>query len=240
MAIDAGFDNAFALRLKLRAANRRIAELESGGAYADLKARMLSMQRGYEAKIRRLERELGGARRAHSKMTKAWFEVFEQVERERDEAVGHAMRSAARLEERALRAEGQRDGLAGALTAEKRSSREKDARIEELEGMVAKLTARVNRDFENSSIPSSAQGPGRKKIPNTREATGRKPGAQPGHPHHPRKAPRATSTVELPDPPGFAADPDLYKTGSTISKTVVSARITVTAAEYVATVWRRR
>ena len=29
MAIDAGFDNAFALRLKLRAANRRIAELES-------------------------------------------------------------------------------------------------------------------------------------------------------------------------------------------------------------------
>ena len=40
MAIDAGFDNAFALRLRLRAANRRIAALESGGAYADLKGRM--------------------------------------------------------------------------------------------------------------------------------------------------------------------------------------------------------
>lgn len=240
MSIDAGFDNAFSLRLKLRAAERRIAELESGGAYAELKARTASLQRGYEARVRKLERELGGARRAHSKMTKAWFDVFGQVERERDEAVAHAMRSASRMEGRALRAERQRDGLADALAAERRASREKDARIEELEGVVAKLTAQVNRDFENSSIPSSAQGPGRKKIPNTREATGRRPGAQPGHPHHPRKRPEPTATVELPDPPEFGDDPDLYRTGSTVSKTVVSARITVTATEYVAAVWRRR
>jgi len=240
MAIDAGFDNAFALRLRLRAANRRIAALESGGAYADLKGRMASMQREYGARVRKLERELGDARRAHSKMTKAWFEVFGQVERERDEAVAHAMKSAARMEERALRAERQRDDLAGALTAERRASREKDARIEGLEGTVAKLTAQVNRDFENSSIPSSAQGPGRKKIPNTRVPSGRRPGAQPGHPHHPRRRPEPTATVELPDPPEFEADPDLYRTESTVSKTVVSARIVVTATEYSAAVWRRR
>lgn len=240
MPIDAGFDNAFALRLRLRAAERRIAELESGGAYAELKARAASLQREYEAKVKKLERELGGARRAHSKMTKCWFDVFGRVERERDEAVAHAMRSASRMEERALRAERQRDGLADALTAERRASREKDARIEELEGVVAKLTAQVNRDFENSSVPSSAQGPGRKRIPNTREATGRKPGAQPGHPHHPRRKPEPDRTVELPDPPEFKADPDLYRTDATVSKTVVSARIVVTAAEYVAAVWRRR
>lgn len=240
MAIDADFENAFALRLRLRAAERRVRELESGGAYAELKARTSSLQRGYEAKVRKLERELGAARRSHSKMTKCWFEVFEQVERERDEAVGHAMRSASKMEERALRAERKVDELMDAATADARKMRDLEARIEELEGLNAKLTAQVNRDFENSSIPSSAQGPGRKKIPNTREATGRRPGAQPGHPHHPRKRPEPTRTVELPDPPGFEADPDLYRTGSAVSKTVVSARIAVTATEYVAAVWRRR
>ncbi|MBQ9001448.1 MAG: hypothetical protein IJ087_06310, partial [Eggerthellaceae bacterium] len=118
MGIDAGFDNAFALRLKLRAANRRIAELESGGAYAGLKARTASLQRGYEAKVKKLERELAATRRAHSKMTKCWFEVFGQVERERDEAVGHAMASARKMEERALRAERRVDGLMDAAAAD--------------------------------------------------------------------------------------------------------------------------
>ena len=50
-----------------------------------------------------------------------------------------------------------------------------------------KLTALINHDFENSSIPSFLQKAGRKKIPNSREKTGRKPGAQPGHKGHCRK-----------------------------------------------------
>ena len=240
MAIGPDFEGVSALRLRNRALSRRVAELESGGAYAELKARTASLQREYEAKVRGLERELGAARRSNSKMAKCWFEVFEQVERERDEAVGHAMRSAARMEERALRAERRRDEALDELTAERRRSREKDAEIEELKGQVAKLTAQVNRDFENSSLPSSAQGPARKKVPNTREATGRKPGAQPGHPHHPRKRPEPTRTVALEDPPEFEADPDLYRTAATVSKIVVSARIAVEAVEYVACVWRRR
>ena len=240
MAIGPDFESASALRLRNRALSRRVRELESGSAYAELKGRMSSLQREYEAKIKGLERELGSSRRSNSKMAKCWFEVFEQVERERDEAVGHAMRSAARMEERALRAERQRDEALGELTAERRRSREKDAEIEELKGQVAKLTAQVNRDFENSSLPSSAQGPARKKIPNTREPSGRRPGAQPGHPHHPRRRPGPTRTVELPDPPEFLDDPDLYKTAEAVSKVIVSARIVVDATEYVASVWRRR
>ena len=240
MAIGPDFENLSALRLRNRALSRRLRELESGGAYAELKARMSSLQREYEAEVKKLKRELGSSRRSNSKMVKCWFEVFEQVERERDEAVRHAMKSASRREERALRAERQRDEALDELTAERRRSREKDAEIEGLKGQVAKLTAQVNRDFENSSLPSSAQGPGRKKVHNTRVATGRKPGAQPGHPHHPRKRPEPTGTVELADPPELAADPDFYRTGSDVRKVVVSAKIVVTATEYVAGVWRRR
>lgn len=55
------------------------------------------------------------------------------------------------------------------------------AELEEEKGLNQKLTAQVNLDFENSSIPSSQQKPGRKKIPNSRVKTDRKPGGQPGH-----------------------------------------------------------
>lgn len=240
MAIGADFEDAFALRLKVRAQARRIDELEPGGACAEPRARMLSMRRGYEARAKGLQRELRAQERAAAKMRKSWFEVFEQVERERDEAVSHAMTSVSGMGERALRAERQRDALAGELTAERRRGRGKDVRIAELEGQAARLTAQANRDFENSSLPSSAQGPARKRIPNTRKPTGRRPGAQPGHPHHPRRRPEPTRVVGLPDPPGAARDPDPCDTGNATSRIVVSARVVVEATGYVAPVWRRR
>lgn len=240
MAIGPDLESLSALRLRNRALSRRVRELESGGAYAELRARMSSLQREYEAKIKGLKRELGSARRSNSKMAKCWFEMFEQVERERDEAVGHATESVRRMEGRALTAERRVDELMDAATADRRRIREPGAEVAELKGMNARLAAQVNRDFENSSLPSSAQGPARKRIPNTREATGRRPGAQPGHPHHPRRRPQPTRTVVLDDPPEFEADPDLYRTEASVSKVVVSARVSVDAVECVAAVWRRR
>ena len=53
---------------------------------------------------------------------------------------------------------------------------------------IKKLTAQINKDFENSSLPSSLQGPRKKKIPNSRVRTGRKPGGQPGHKGHAAKS----------------------------------------------------
>ncbi|MDO4538806.1 MAG: transposase, partial [Coriobacteriales bacterium] len=94
--------------------------------------------------------------------------------------------------------------------------------------------------FENSSVPSSKQVVRRKRVPNTRESTGRRPGAQPGHPHHPRRRPEPTRVVEIADPEGWEADPDLYRTGKTTSRLVVSARVAVEVTEYVANEWRRR
>ena len=244
MAIGRDFEQVSALQLIVRAQARRIADLEGGAAYAAEVERRKSLQREYEARIRRLERELEKSHGDYRRKLRGWFDVFEaaraECERERDKAVAHAMRTAAALEERALRAERKRDELADALTQERRLSRERDARIEELEGRVAKLTAQVNRDFENSSVPSSMQVVRKKRVPNTREATGRRPGAQPGHPHHPRKKPEPTNRVEIPDPGGWEGDPDLYKTEETISKTLVSARLVVEATEYVAGVWRSR
>ena len=60
------------------------------------------------------------------------------------------------------------------------------AELEEERGKNLKLRAQINRDYENSAIPSS-KSIKRKKIANSREKTGRKPGGQPGHPGHRRK-----------------------------------------------------
>jgi len=240
MAISPGFEDLFALRCRNRALRRRVEELESGGAYAELKEQLGACLRAHAAEVKRLKAEIGEGDRALKAMRREWFRTFEQVQREHEAELRRAGRAADAAAERALAAERRVDELLDGRREDARLIRELEAEIEELKGRNAKLTAQVNRDFENSSVPSSAQGPARKKIPNTRAKTGRRPGGQPGHPHHPRKRPAPTRSVRLEDPAGFAEDPDLYETGKAIAKLVVSASIAVEVTEYAADVWRRR
>ena len=244
MAIGRDFARAGELELKVRAQARRIAELESGGACAREAERHRKAERELAAKADRLEKELAKADRGWRRMVRTWFDVFERAEAElraeRDKAVARAEGAAKAQEERALRAERRCDALADAAKALKARVRELEAALADLEGRNAKLAAQANRDFENSSAPSSMQVVRKKRAPDTREATGRRPGAQPGHAHRPRRRPEPTRTVEVPDPEGWEADPDLYRTSETVSKSVVSARVAVEVVERRAAVWRRR
>lgn len=240
MGVGGDFTTISALRLKVRAQAGRIEELESGGAHAKEVARRKSLQREYESQVRALRREVAGLGRLNAKMIRGWWETCELVRREGEEAAANAMRTARAQEERALRAERARDELAGEVAALKGRVRELEAELEELRGMNSKLTAQVRRDFENSSVPSSKQVVRKKRVVNTREATGRRPGGQPGHEHHPRRRPEPAHVVDVPDPEGWGDDPDLYRTGETISKIVVSAHVVVEATEHRLAVWRRR
>src|SRR5437763_3818504 len=58
-------------------------------------------------------------------------------------------------------------------------------RVAEWEGLVRDLQARLGQYASNSSLPPSANPPDAAK-PVVKEPTGRKPGAQPGHPPQPR------------------------------------------------------
>ena len=107
-----------------------------------------------------------------------------------------------------------------------------------------KLTARLNKDHTNSSLPSSVI-PFRKKIHNSRIRSGKKPGAQPGHRGHVRKIPADVQheTVKLPAP-ACTADPgnagEYYKTGKEIHKFVVDLQILVKVTDYCADEYRSR
>lgn len=111
------------------------------------------------------------------------------------------------METRALNAEKQRDDALGQVKELRRRLYETVGRLEEEEGKNLKLRAQINRDHENSSIPSS-KAPRRKKITNSRERTGRRP----GHKGHCRKKQEPTYlAILLPPPPEEALEDSVLK-----------------------------
>ena len=104
------------------------------------------------------------------------------------------------------------------------------------------MIAQINRDFSNSSIPSS-QCVNRKKISNSREKSGKKPGGQPGHEGHCRHAIPETEAdiVKLP-PPSCVTENfgDYYDTGKTVTKQLIKVRLSVQTMNYVAAIYRNR
>lgn len=112
--------------------------------------------------------------------------------------------------------------------------------LEEARALIAKLKAQMNRDHENSSIPSS-QKPFHKKIKNSRKKTGRPPGAQKGHPGHKRPHMEPTlPVVELIPSPAVTENEDFYPTGKYITKQVADLELQVSVTEYRAQIYRNR
>ena len=112
------------------------------------------------------------------------------------------------------------------------------AELDELKETNKKLTVQANKDFTNSSFPSSAK-PFRRKIPNSRVPSGKKPGGQPGHKPHRKHTQAPTKEVLLPAPE-CADDPDLYRTGKVIHKKLVDITFHVSVTDYSAEEYRRR
>lgn len=148
-----------------------------------------------------------------------------------------------RCHEQALEIMGLKDQVASLLEENKglRIRAEKaEAEVSMLNGTNKKLERRLNVNFENSSLPSSAQ-PFRKKVPNSRKPTGNKPGAQPGHmPHSAERLIPTAPPVHLAVPDEIAQNPDVYATGRTIVKQLVDVSFVVTVQDYVADEYRNR
>ena len=129
------------------------------------------------------------------------------------------------------------DELKDKLLAQKKELYETQTELEDEKGKVLKLKAQINRDHENSGIPSSQKQNrkkitnNRKKITNNREKTGRKPGGQPGHKGHARKQHIPTRKIEIP-PIQEHLHPDYKETGRVITKQLVNIRVILDVEEY--------
>lgn len=78
----------------------------------------------------------------------------------------------------------------------KERNSELEAEVARKDALIEHLNARLSRTPENSSLPPSSD-PNRKRIPNSRARTGRKPGGQPGHRGHRRRMPDPDDVVVL-------------------------------------------
>ncbi len=135
------------------------------------------------------------------------------------------------LEERSLRAEGLADKIKDENLALRKECYATKIELEEERGKNQKLKAHINRDYENSSIPSS-QKPNRKKIANNREKTGKKPGGQPGHKGHLRKKQVPTSVHEIPAPKEYLNSPEYELTEIEKRRQLVGIKMVLNTTEY--------
>lgn len=234
------FEFMSALQYRVRSLSEQIREFESGERYQKMELEHQAVVGGLNRTIRKLKDELGKAHSETIRVRKLWNEVLDDMEKEFRKVIAAKDRLIQKLKDRILELEKLLSQAKEELRAKQQKIYEVETLLEEEREKNRKLTAQVNMNFENSSLPSSLQGAKRKKIPNNREKTGRKPGGQAGHEGHRRKKHTATERHEIPAPEKYTKDPDYYETGKTICKQKVSIQMEVRVVEYFTKEYRNR
>lgn len=177
---------------------RRVRELESDPEYVRLQKehqeKLGKIHATYEKRIKELTESLRRAENSLEKTGRRWMDVIGDVEAEKDREIAKKEKEIERLNETIRKKVSERKELLREVTA----LREK---VYDLEDEIKKLRARLGMDFTNSSTPSSRTS-FRAPVKNSREATGRKPGAQAGHEGHRRPELRPTRppiVIEAPE-----------------------------------------
>lgn len=236
MGMGNSFETITVLQYRLKAAQEELAAFQSGEKYIRMEKQHLTQVRALERRIVKLEAAVAKEHSHAITIRNQWFEIFEQLQKECNRMVAEAVKKADMMEKRAIRAEKQRDTALEKVTSQRRELYKVKTELDDEKQKVQKLTAQINRNYENSSIPSS-KSIARKKISNSREKTGRKPGGQPGHRGHCRKKLTSTREIYLPAPEEVLHDPDFKKTSKTITKQKIDISVEVHVTEYHADVY---
>jgi hypothetical protein len=229
--INGNFEIITNLQYKVKALTGRVKAFESGEKYVAMQSEFRGGLNGKDREIKKLKRELAAANCRTVTVRNNWQQVFEDVEAEHKKELKAKRREIEALEKQLFKTQ-------DALTATQEKLQEKGkelyrvmSELEEEKGKNQKLKNQINRDHENSSIPSSME-LGRKKIFNNREKTDRKPGGQPGHKGHGRKKLTPTNIINIPAPEEYAGNPEYRPTGRTIKKQIINIRVDLIVDEY--------
>lgn len=231
------------LQYRVKALEKKVMDFESGEMYLKRKEGQRRQRSYYERRIKLLRKELAASHAREFKNREMWFQVFQDVQAECEKQMAEKEKQLAAMEKRALRAERKVEKLQDKVREKISEAVQARAETFEEKEKNQKLQAQVNQSFENSSIPSS-QTPFRNKVPNNREKTGRKPGAQPGHEGHCRKRHPVTEvSVFIPVPCEIENNPDYYRqkgAHSEVHKQVVGVKLVLTVTDYWSYVYRNR
>lgn len=231
------FEAVSTLQYRYRSLAKQVEDFKSGERYVRLEEENRRLVRFHNREMKRMEYELSKAHSETVTVRRYWGEVMDDLDKEHKAEVRRLLAKIERLEKQNLELARQRDDTKDKLRERNREYYAVAVRLLEEQGKNKKLMAQLNRDYENSSLPSSLS-VRRRKIANSREKTGRKPGGQPGHKGHCRKKQVPTKEPVLLAPPQEVLDnPDFKKTGKTIVKQLVNVRLFLDVTEYHADVY---
>ena len=233
------FEFITTLQYRVKTLSQQLAEFKSGEIFQKMASDFKKMIRHYEHALAQKDLELSKSHRETITVRKYWSEIMDDVEKENVQEKAQLLKEIQKLMDRVLEVERQRDFAQDKLHERTKQYYEVATALEEEQGKNKKLTAQVNKDFENSSLPSSMK-IGRKKITNSREKTDRKPGGQPGHIGYQRKQYTPTECHEIPAPEQYANNPDFKATGRTIRKQMVILRMAMEVVELSTLEYRNR
>lgn len=174
------------LALENRSLKAKIAAYESGEQIVKIKENHRKEIAEKDREIRSLKKQLSKMDTEMAKMEKNWMQVFDDLKKEMDKSIREMEKKCALSEKAKWDALRKRDEMEAKLKEERKLRYEAEIREQEAQEKLKELTCRLNKDYTNSSTPSS-QSPNHKKIYNSRKKTNRGRGAQPGHGHHGRK-----------------------------------------------------
>ena len=209
-----------------------VADFQSGEKYVRMEKEHRRIVAAKDREIRRLKAEIAASHAQTVDVRNKWFQTCVDVEKEKEAALTAKDREVKRAMAELYKAQRQRDEALDRLREKNLELYEVKTQLEEEKGKNQELTARINRDYTNSSKPSS-QSPNHGKIHNGREKTGRKPGGQPGHPHHGRKKQEPTRTVEIPAPEELTGNDEYRPTGTLVRRQLVILQVSTEVVEYV-------
>lgn len=231
------FEVVSTLQYRNRSLTKQVKELKSGEQYVRMEEENKRLVRFHNREMKRMEYELSKAHSETVTVRRYWSEVMDDVDKEHKAEIRRLLSEIEHLKKQNLELARQRDTAKDQLRERIREYYTLSVQLEEERGKNKKLMAQINRDYENSSLPSSLSAR-HKKITNSREKTGRKPGGQPGHKGHCRKKQVLTrEPVLLVPPQEVLSDPDFKKTAKTIVKQLVNIRFTLDVTEYRADIY---
>jgi hypothetical protein len=219
------------LQYKVKHLSGLVKGYESGERYVKLHEEHQRELRAKDRLILKLKLALGKANSESITFRNNWFDVSQDVEQEHAKEVERLLRLLEAMEKRAIRAEVELDGLREKYREKNKELYQAQTELCEERGRNKKLMAQINRDHENSSVSSSVSNK-RKKVQNSREKTGRRPGGQPGHEGHARKRRTPTKETFIPAPKEYLDSPDYALTGKTIKRQLVNLKIELVVEEF--------
>jgi hypothetical protein len=230
--MNSNFEYITDMQYRLKAAEARVIAFESGKKYLSLREEHKRAIATKNREIARLKKELAAARCMITTVRGNLLQVNEDLQAEYEKKLAAKNRVIEQQNARMAALKQQIDDAKSMLKEKNIQLYQVKTELEERKGENEQLKSQINRDYENSSTPSSQVYRNKKVITNNREKTGRKPGGQPGHKGHRRKGYTPTRCVFIPAPTKFADSRDYRATGKTITKQKIDIRINLDVVEY--------